>query len=305
MTDILTELCESEILAQKAKQVPEWFARPYQLVSLLEMEQFYAAFFISKLLFFHEIFTESIKGESPNQPISQATRELMEKRLVALSEECKKAGLENSVSHLMSLRISVAMGEYNYGSLKYVGEEVERVISLELIKSSFFWIPKDDADYFQKDDLFGVKEKFPEANKEIVEAGNCYATGSYTACVFHLMRAVEVGSRKLVSALNAGKYLDPPNRPVELCTWDDLLKALDKGVADKAVGTRNDAAKKATYEFYHHAVAQFRNFKDAWRNNVSHKRETYKQGKAKDIMDNTRQFMQHLASRLGEKKRAK
>jgi len=148
--------------------------------------------------------------------------------------------------------------------------------------------------------LFGVKSKFPKANEEITQAGNCYATGSYTACVFHLMRAVEIGARKLVIALNAAKYLMPPNRPVELCTWEDLLKALDKGVTDKGANTRNDPVKKATYEYYNHAVAQFRNFKDAWRNNVSHKRETYQQGKAKDIMDNTRQFMQHLASRLTE-----
>lgn len=45
---------------------------------------------------------------------------------------------------------------------------------------------------------------------------------------------------------------------------------------------------------------QFRNFKDAWRNNVSHTRTVYQAGQTKDIMDNTRQFMQHLAERLKE-----
>lgn len=166
----------------------------------------------------------------------------------------------------------------------------------------FGFIPREHAPYFQQDALFGteVNESFPSAAEDIKEAGNCYAHGLYTACVFHLMRAVEVGARRMVGALKAGKYLNPPNRPVELCTWDDLLKALDKGVADLAAGTRTDPRKKATYEFYHHAVGQFRNFKDAWRNNVSHKRETYQPGKTKDIMDNTRQFMRHLASRLKE-----
>ncbi|MFL6227793.1 MAG: hypothetical protein ACJ741_03330 [Pyrinomonadaceae bacterium] len=175
-------------------------------------------------------------------------------------------------------------------------------INDELRKRKFMFIPSAEAEYYEHHGLFGqeVAERFPKANREITEAGNCYATGNYTACVFHLMRAVEYGARKLIHALHAQQYLNPPNRPVELCTWDDLLKAMDKGVADLANGTRTNTRKKVTYEYYSHAVAQFRNFKNAWRNHVAHTRELYLPGQTKDIMDNTRQFMQHLATRLTE-----
>ena len=101
----------------------------------------------------------------------------------------------------------------------------------------------------------------------------------------------------MVIALNVRGELQ---YPVELSEWGDLVKALDKGVAALNVGTRKKVSKRETLEFYSHAVAQFRNFKDAWRNNVSHTRKKYFAGETKDIMDNTRQFMTHLAARLKE-----
>jgi hypothetical protein len=66
------------------------------------------------------------------------------------------------------------------------------------------------------------------------------------------------------------------------------------------VGSRGDADKKAKLEYYSHAVGVFRNFKDAWRNKVSHVRHVYQPEETKDAMDNTRQFLQHLAEKLKE-----
>lgn len=163
----------------------------------------------------------------------------------------------------------------------------------------FMFIPAKDAEYYNHFALFGqeVATNFPKANKEITAAGNCYATGNYTACVFHLMRAVEYGARKMVIAMNVQGQL---GKPIELCDWGDLVRVLEEGLKALSNGSRKKVHKKATFEFYNHAVAQFRNFKDAWRNNVSHTRKTYQPGITKDILDNTRQFMQHLATRLKE-----
>lgn len=229
-------------------------------------------------------------------------------RLDLIEHSCKHARMKRSLERLSEGKLSIVHPDHlpgaaaEYRDLQHELKELRKAIYRDLSEKLFVEIPEPHAQYFDQDELFGadVAARFPEANKEIKAAGNCYATENYTACVFHLMRAVEVVARKLVIALNSRQYLNPPNRPVELCTWDDLLKALDRGVADLAAGTRTNPKKKAAYEFYNHAVAQFRNFKDAWRNNVSHKRETYQQVKTKDIMDNTRQFMQHLATRLKE-----
>ena len=183
--------------------------------------------------------------------------------------------------------------------------ELRHCIVRDLKDRKFMFVPQAEAEYYDHSALFGydVKIKFSEANKEITIAGNCYATGNYTACVFHLMRAVEIGARVMVRDLKVSKHLVTKNGkriPVELCDWGTLIMALDKGVDGLTAGSRVSLAKRLRLEFYSHGVGSFRNFKNAWRNHVSHTRELYGAGQAKDIMDNTRQFMQHLATRLNE-----
>lgn len=178
--------------------------------------------------------------------------------------------------------------------------DIKHCILRDLGNRKFMYIPSADAGYYDQAELFGpeVCDRFPKANKEITAAGNCYATGNYTACVFHLMRAVEAGARCMVKRLKVQSHLN--GVPVELCEWGMIAGALQKGVDGLSSGSRTDKRKKEKHEFYSHALAVFRNFKDAWRNNVSHTRTTYQSGVTKDIMDNTRQFMQHLAARLKE-----
>ena len=51
--------------------------------------------------------------------------------------------------------------------------------------------------------IFGtaVADKFPNQVGDMFEAGNCYALGRYTACVFHLMRLMEVAVQAFGSKL--------------------------------------------------------------------------------------------------------
>jgi hypothetical protein len=193
---------------------------------------------------------------------------------------------------------------FTLGALKHQLAELIEEIARVLGRAKFMMIPSYDAAYFDNADLFGptVARNFPNANKEITEAGSCFAAGRYTACVFHLMRAVELGARRMVSKLKVQQHLVKNSHavPVELCDWGMLIAALEKGVATLSHGTATSKRKKETFEFYNHAVAQFRNFKDAWRNNVSHTRTTYDKHLATSVMENTRQFMQHLVTRLKE-----
>lgn len=186
----------------------------------------------------------------------------------------------------------------------YIGQ-VRAGFQNELRKRLFMFMPAEQAKYFNESELFGpdVSNRFPRANKEITEAGNCYATGNNTACVFHLMRAVEVGARCMVSRLKVQSHLH--GQPIELCDWGTLVAAIQKGVDTLSTGTRINIRKKKRFEFYNHALGSFRNFKDAWRNHVSHTRELYLDGQTKDIIDNTRQFMTHLARELKEPKSMK
>lgn len=177
----------------------------------------------------------------------------------------------------------------------------------ELSERVYLYLPSSEC--YERKELFGsdVALRFPQANTEITFAGNCFATGNYTACVFHLTRVVEIAARVLVSALGVGnevKNFKLVIVPAKLATWDQLASALQKGVDRKQANISTNSIRRETYEFYNHAVSQFRNFKDAWRNKTSHKRVTYGEGQAKDIMDNVRQFMLHVSERLREPKGA-
>src|SRR5205085_5356579 len=113
--------------------------------------------------------------------------------------------------------------------LRDLREAVER----GLTKKIFMYLPASDAEYYDQEALFGqeVATKFPQANKEIKEAGNCYATGNYTASVFHLMRAVEHGARALVKRLKIRRGTGPDDLPypVELCDWGTIYGRLEIG----------------------------------------------------------------------------
>lgn len=180
--------------------------------------------------------------------------------------------------------------------------ELRHRISDELQNKSFIYIPNDHALFYQRHLLSGeTAERFPKAALEMERAGNCYATSNYTACVFHLMRAVEIGARCMVKDLKVTTHLN--GKHLELCDWGTLATALQKGVESLAVGTRTSLRRKRKFEFYNHALGSFRNFKDAWRNHVSHTREAYDAKQAKEIIDYTRQFMSHLATRVKEPRR--
>ena len=84
--------------------------------------------------------------------------------------------------------------------------ELIGALNKDLEDKLLLYVPSEFAEYYNQDDLFGVKNKFPKANEEITLAGNCYATENYTACVFHLMRGVEHGAKAMVKAMNAQKH---------------------------------------------------------------------------------------------------
>ena len=63
----------------------------------------------------------------------------------------------------------------------------------ELENQYFLHVTGDRAKYYKQADPFGseVGKKFAKSAEDIANAGNCYALGQNTACVFHLMRVME------------------------------------------------------------------------------------------------------------------
>jgi len=303
-------------LAQESLEASVWAVRPFQIVSLLEMLEhranlFYAAsHFLCRLrLDIDQAIADPARGLAALPDLMEANRvRHLEKRLRAVcDDEVEYERVLERISYLNGQEPGLQPlvgGPFTLGDLKHHLGELTNEIMRSLGSARFMMIPSYDAAYYDNPDLFGpiVAQRFPNANKEITEAGSFYATGRYTACVFQLMRAVELGARRMVRKLKVQKHLikNGHSVPVELCDWGMLIAALDKGVVALNFGTGTSKRRKETFEFYNQAVGQFRNFKDAWRNHVSHTRESYDQHKAMSVMENTRQFMQHLATKLKE-----
>lgn len=135
--------------------------------------------------------------------------------------------------------------------------------------------------------LFGqrVFAAFPDANNDIAEAGKCLALGCGTACVMHLMRALEVALKAVAKEFGIEDKND----------WGTYLREIEKELkAHETAGKKRSADE----QFYADASAQLGNLKVAYRNPTMHVGSDYSEDRAEEILVATRAFMRHLAGRF-------
>ena len=173
------------------------------------------------------------------------------------------------------------IGQKDFAKLAKAAEELSSRVEDELHGELFLYIPSNSLGYYSGQDLFGkaVSDKFPNAKEDIESAGKCLAVGQYTACVFHLMRAME-GS---VSALSANLSIPNPERE-----WGKLLSDIHTEIEKMAKGQTRDSWSESHANLYH--------VKQAWRNKTMHPKSTYTGEQAKEVFQAVRVFMSHLAT---------
>jgi hypothetical protein len=146
----------------------------------------------------------------------------------------------------------------------------------------------DMVDYLQESRPFGdaVACAFQECSEDISEASNCFAFERYTACVFHLGRAMEQATVRLAKRMRVGKPDDD---------WQGNLKAINKALDAMPYGTKRERQKRAPYA---EAAAFSFQFKEAWRNPTAHPKRTYTREEALDVMNGARAFMDAMARKI-------
>jgi len=301
MTSASTERLDGKIFAQEGEKGKVWKVRPFQFVSLLDMIRFLPYAFIDSVWHLEVIEEDAYKHEdSFPSKLAEIDQKAYQAVINKMREHCEMLELDSALDQIKRIDSTIELGS-NYGAYRAFAEESKQLlkcITTDLDKRLFFFVPPAETKYHEQKEPFGheVAERFPEANEEIREAGNCYATGNNTACVFHLMRAVEHGARALVKRLKIkiGSGKDELPYPVELCDWGTIYTRLDEAV--KKLPSRTSVKASERRAFYRHALTQFANFKDTWRNRISHTRVNYRDRPhlVMDAMDNTRHFMTHL-----------
>jgi hypothetical protein len=134
-----------------------------------------------------------------------------------------------------------------------------------------------------------VTAKFPSVSMEAEEASKCYALCRSTACVFHLMRILEIGLNSLAHSLSVS---------FQRRNWENIIGDIEAEIRN--IGPTRGPSWKDEEQFYAGAALQFRYFKNAWRNHVMHIRDVYSQDKSHEIMNHVQEFMNHLATRIEE-----
>jgi hypothetical protein len=160
-------------------------------------------------------------------------------------------------------------------------------------KDALIVVPAAKRKYLDEQAIFGISvlNALPEAVLEISEAGKCFALDRWTACVFHLMRAVELSLHRIARELG----LSFP-APIELQDWGTLVKKIDSRIAELEQQSRSQN-KSEDLRFYSALNLEFSWFKNAWRNSISHARESYTEEQAKNILSHVGKFLQEVADR--------
>ena len=306
----------NNILDSVSNQGVEW--KPFQKYTLFDFMKIYQSTSIHNLhfLFFSlcnridEMQIDNHIGE--DYALNEKQIKAIQQILNSLERDLEYLNLEFSLKYVEHTR-SLLSKTLRYDKYCDKIEELNLRIEDELKGITFGFVPNDLAVYLNNENIFGmqVAESFPSANKELTEAGNCFAHGLNTACVFHLMRAVEIALKVMYFDMTKRKTITvdakrKKTKPIILCDWQKIIGALKAEYKKLDEKSSSSEKRKQKLIFYSEAINTFELFKNAWRNTISHgndvaeNRKTYLQGETEDIIKSTKHFMQHLAKRIKE-----
>lgn len=181
----------------------------------------------------------------------------------------------------------------SWSDLKSKSIALRDAIEVELQEYFYYQYPKPKGQKLRawRTEWETIIASFPSCEHDIFSATDCYALGHSTAAVFHCMRILERGISAIAS--DVGLSFD-------LQQWHNILEQIEAKIAETRKTLPRGSDRNARLQFLSEAAKEFFYFKDGWRNYVSHNRGHYEEHQALSILEHTRSFMGHLASRLSD-----
>jgi len=167
-----------------------------------------------------------------------------------------------------------------YGDMFVHLEHLGGLLDSELSKVAVMCIPPERVAFYEQNDLFGgkVAAAFPSCERDIQEAGSCYALERADACVHHLMMILERGLHALADRVGVTYQRE---------NWQKIIDGIETKLKGMPRGPELD--------FYREVKAQFGFLKDAYRNHSQHAHDVpYDIPGALSILNHVRSFMQAL-----------
>jgi hypothetical protein len=235
----------------------------------------------------------TMRPANPNGQVPIDRKERWQRMIGFMLSACGEIGLRTVPSHLRRLQ-GDPQNPLTESELQHAISSTHDVLLAELTSQLMFIVPyPDDELYLSHEKAFGseVFDAFPSARFEVSEAAKCLTLNRPTACVFHLMRALETGMNVLAGNLKI---------PYAHANWENVLNQIPKKILQIEQGKRKPKQWRELRQFYSSAGAHLDLIKDAFRNWVMHIHKTYDLASAKELFQHTMTFMRHLSTKLKE-----
>ena len=263
-----------------------------KLWSVVDVYRFYPCSILTAIIWYSFAERELANGTISRKQFQEKAKE----NLKMLSEAARKSGADDVADRadaIVSKWIDAnpSIDDPKIASIVTLVSELIGTVQKRLLDDLYFRIEPRHRPFY--DQLLLTKEAeiaFPSSVRDAVEAGRCFALDRWTACVLHLMRALEFPVTALAKALNLSMY--SPN-------WEQILNEAEREIR-KITPATHGTNWKEDEQFYSEAALHFRFIKNAWRNYAVHGHDTYDRHEAYEILTHVRSFMDHLALRLKE-----
>ena len=256
-----------------------WIYSRYSLISWWQMEQFSAALFmyVSRHLADLRLTLGKISPECHLSGQDQGPYILVK----GVLDHCQKLGLHISVRCAEDIARDMERGT-TVGEIIAALIELDNTIRREMSTHWFFHLEHHYAAFYKQTELFGVEvnNKFPQIAFDMVEAGNCCAMGRGTACVFHLMRIMEVGVQAFGTKLGVSLAHEK--------NWQNILDEANKAI--RALPPKDSMTVQLS-----RISSNLYAVKLAWRNEVMHPNDTYTLEESENLITQVKSFMKELA----------
>lgn len=241
-----------------------------------------------------------VENAEPDEIIPQAARQHL------------ADAVEGMLPHLDVLRVPVTwmeadrtlknlktVPEITYSHLSDNLNQIDRRLQDELLLRKIFVLDQNRNKFFvSATENFGGPFfiiEFQSAVYEIDEAGKCLALDRGTACVFHLMRVLEIGIKAAAKCLGIADPIKDAER-----NWGVILRKLKDEIERR---NKQTWAKPGDAQFFGEIYASLDAVRNVWRNATMHVEAKYTLEEAEHIFNATQGFMRKLASRCDEQGR--
>ncbi len=235
---------------------------------------------------------EIMSGNSVNLPLNMeqihGIKLMLQDVIGNLKRVCILSDLNDAIGPELD-RFQAALQNEALPKLGQRCDHLRNRVQDELENEYYLQVDRREVQFYGQPALFGpqASKKFKKASYDIENAGNCLALQQPTACVLHLVRAMEAILRQM------GQKLHVTINPKD--TWGQILNHIDPQIRTMPERTESQKRKR---EQWAEARANLAHVKQAWRDNSMHGKQSYTRQHAYDIFVAVRTFIAHLAVTL-------